>query len=113
MLADWIDTGNRAIIIAPHQIDDIKELSDYLFVLHDGKMIGHFEKEQLTERYQRYWMMSVFQYTPFLEKYFGIAISLFPSSLKLRSNFFINHHLHWINQKRLDLEETITQREDR
>jgi ABC-2 type transport system ATP-binding protein len=56
LLVEWMEPGNRSILIASHQIDDIKKLSDYLFVLHNGKMLGHFEKEELTSTYARYWL---------------------------------------------------------
>lgn len=41
-------------LITSHQTDDIRILSDYLFVLRDGKVIGNFEKEALTESFKRY-----------------------------------------------------------
>src|SRR5690625_4293504 len=55
-LVNWMETGEHSIIIASHQVEDIKKLADYLCVLHHGEMIGHFEKSELSEQYGRFWL---------------------------------------------------------
>ncbi|MDQ0429399.1 ABC-2 type transport system ATP-binding protein [Planomicrobium stackebrandtii] len=59
LLIDWMDAKERAVIITSHQTDDLRKLADYLFVMRDGKAIGHFEKEALLESYRRYWLDGV------------------------------------------------------
>lgn len=56
LLIDWMEAEERAIIITSHQTDDLRKLADYLFVMSDGKAIGHYEKETLLESYRRYWL---------------------------------------------------------
>lgn len=56
LLVEWMDQGERAIILASHQSDDIKRLADYIAVLKRGKLLGVFEKEQLTESFKRFWL---------------------------------------------------------
>src|SRR5690625_4254479 len=56
LLADWMDQGDRAILMTSHQSEDIMKLADYLSVLRSGKMAGIFEKEALKESYMRYWV---------------------------------------------------------
>lgn len=54
VLVEWMDEGSRTMIIASHQIDDIRKLSDFLYVLHDGSSIGHFERKKLVGSFARY-----------------------------------------------------------
>lgn len=56
LLIEWMDTDERAILFASHHAEDIKKLADYLVILKNGQMLGHFEKETLTETYRRYWL---------------------------------------------------------
>lgn len=60
LLTDWMEQGEqRAIIIASHQAEDIRKLADYLFIIRYGKMLGYFEKEELTEHYKHYWLQEL------------------------------------------------------
>ena len=56
LLIDWMDAKERAVIITSHQTDDLRKLADYIFVMKDGKAIGHYEKETLLESCRRYWL---------------------------------------------------------
>lgn len=56
LLVEWMEAEDRAVIITSHQTDDLRKLADYLFVMKDGKGLGHFEKERLLESYRRYWL---------------------------------------------------------
>lgn len=56
LLVDWMEVEDRAILLASHQAEDIKKLADYIVLLRRGKMLGHFEKEALIEKYCKYWV---------------------------------------------------------
>lgn len=56
LLVEWMETGERAIILASHQIEDFEKLADFLYVMKDGKPGGYFEKSELLESYRRYWV---------------------------------------------------------
>lgn len=53
LLVNWLDRGERSIIFASHEADDIKKLADYLLIIKDGKQIEYVEKETLIERYTK------------------------------------------------------------
>lgn len=55
ILVDWMERDERAIVIATHQVDDIKKLADYIVIMNEGKVLGKYEKEELVYRYKRYW----------------------------------------------------------
>lgn len=52
-----MECGEKSIVFASHQSEDIQKLADYITILRSGEMIGHFEKEFLIENYRSYWLM--------------------------------------------------------
>src|SRR5699024_9687649 len=56
MLTGWMDQGERAILLTSHQVEDVRKLSDYIAILHDGELLGTFEKGSLQESFRRYWV---------------------------------------------------------
>lgn len=108
LLVEWMEPGNRSIIIASHQIDDIKKLSDYLFVLHNGEKIGHFEKEELVESYARYWLSSTAPDEDVpgeISRDDGVLISNNPESTEA---YLAEHNIKWTNRSSLEMEDVIT-----
>jgi len=55
ILAEWMEHGDRALLFASHQAEDIQKLADYLVLLKDGVQKGVYLKEDLLENYQTYW----------------------------------------------------------
>ncbi|RDW20439.1 ATP-binding cassette domain-containing protein [Oceanobacillus chungangensis] len=108
ILIDWMDKGDRSIIITSHQVEDIKKLSDYLFVLRNGKVIGNFEKEALTESYKRYWLNSTLPNTAIpgeVSRAHPQIVSNHPEETEI---FLQKNNIGWIDRKSLELEEIIT-----
>lgn len=108
LLVDWMDNGERAILLASHQAEDIEKFSDYLYVLHDGKEVGHFEKEQLTGQYRRYLISGdlpeiMIDGEVFREK-FGI-VSNEPDKTE---QFLHERGISWSSRTAIELEEIIT-----
>jgi len=56
VLVEWMETGDRSLLFASHQAEDIQKLADYLIIVKDGVQKGTFEKEELLERYRTYWL---------------------------------------------------------
>src|SRR5690625_2826562 len=54
ILIDWMDNGERSIIMTSHQVEDIRKYSDYIVILNKGSMLGAFEKDELLEHHKRY-----------------------------------------------------------
>ncbi|WP_010097750.1 ABC transporter ATP-binding protein [Ornithinibacillus scapharcae] len=107
LLVDWMEPGNRSIIISSHQIDDIRKLSDYLYVLHNGKKIGHFEKEELVENYARYWLSSKApnNIPGEVSREDGVLISSNPEETEA---YLVEHNIRWTNRSSLEIEDVIT-----
>lgn len=107
-LVHWMENGERSIIIASHQVEDIKKLADYLFVLHHGKMIGHFEKGELSERYARFWLTEPIneQNIPHIISYEDMAIV--SDDADRTEAYLTERQIEYMSREQIDLEEIIT-----
>src|SRR5699024_4749178 len=108
ILTDWMDHGERAILLTSHQVEDVRKLSDYIAILHDGELLGTFEKGSLQERFRRYWVSS-----PLPGKRMPGEISREDGQIvtddAARMEAFLNREgIEWYDQKAIDLEEIIT-----
>ena len=56
-LIDWMDRdASRTILLATHQVEDIRKLADFIVVMDDGGKLGEYEKDDLIARYKRFWI---------------------------------------------------------
>ncbi|BAB04884.1 ABC transporter ATP-binding protein [Halalkalibacterium halodurans] len=51
-------TGHEqaTVLFATHSAQEVKELADYLLVLHQGQMLGFYEKDRLLSSWGRFWL---------------------------------------------------------
>lgn len=109
VFVDWMDRGDKLMIISSHQAEDIRKLADYLIIVQEGRLIGKFEKEELTGQYKRYWMEEP------LPKY------LLPGEIDRKNErifvsncseetelYFAEQKLRWLEAESLEIEEIIT-----
>jgi len=47
LLKQWQEQHNRTILFVSHQMNDVAEYSDEVMVLHEGKLVGHFDTNHL------------------------------------------------------------------
>ncbi|MDR6225356.1 ABC transporter ATP-binding protein [Desmospora profundinema] len=47
---------NRSVVLATHRAEDIRKLADVLVLIHKGRYIGSYEKDQLTEEWKELWL---------------------------------------------------------
>lgn len=52
------EDADRTILFASHQLDDIRKLADYIFLIRKGKFLGMYEKDELTSMFTRLWLDS-------------------------------------------------------
>ncbi|GAB3048664.1 hypothetical protein [Virgibacillus ainsalahensis] len=108
ILVDWMDQEERSIVITSHQVEDIRKLADYLFVLQSGKVIGNFEKEALTESFRRYWMSGTLPAIHIPGEISRKDLQLVSNDPPATEKYFQDHSLQLIDQTALELEEIIT-----
>lgn len=108
VLIEWLDEGERSILLATHQVEDIRKLADYLIVLKKGDMIGMFEKEELTEKYRRFWVrgnLPTEQIPGEIEREGNTFVTTCAS---LAESFLQKRNIQWETTEALALEEIIT-----
>ncbi|GGA82748.1 ATP-binding cassette domain-containing protein [Ornithinibacillus halotolerans] len=108
LIVDWMEPGDRSIIIASHQIDDIRKLSDYLFVLHNGKFLGHFEKEELIENYARYWITSSLEDATIPGVVLQEGNVIISNRISETENYLESQNIKWNKRNTLELDDIIT-----
>lgn len=108
ILVDWMDQDERAIIIASHQVEDIKKLADYICVLQDGKMVGNFEKEALTESYVWYSLRDSMHETAIPGKVVRENQAIISNQPEVTEGFFRENNIIWTDRTKLDLEKIIS-----
>lgn len=108
LLVDWMEVEERAIIIASHQVEDIRKLSDFLFVLHDGNMLGNFEMEELTETYKRFWLSHTIQVDKVPGEIARNNHELISNHPELTEQYFKANNVKWHDRASLELDEIIT-----
>lgn len=108
LLIEWMDNGERTIILATHQIEDIQKLADYLVILKDGQIFGQFEKETLSDMYKRYWISQ------------SLGCETVPGEIERKRNSFITNqpfeaeaflqqeNIAWTTVQTVGLDEIIT-----
>lgn len=109
VIVEWMERGDKLMIISSHQAEDIRKLADYLVIVQEGQLIGKFEKEELTGQYQRYWMEE------------PLPDQILPGEIERRNErilvsncsqetevFFVQNQLRWLKAESLEIEEIIT-----
>src|SRR5690625_210803 len=109
LLVDWMEEDDqRAIIISSHQIEDIRKLSDYIYVLNNGHSVGHFENESLTESYQRYFLHDTLPETKIPGEISRESHSFISNHPEETEHFLKKNGVEWSSQTNLELEEIMT-----
>lgn len=109
VLVAWMERGDKVMIIATHQVEDIRKLADYLVIFQNGQILGRFEKEELSQQYRRYWLQE------------PLPPELIPGEIERRNermivtncraeteDFFTKGKMKWIESQALELAEIIT-----
>lgn len=106
-LIEWMDQDERSIIISSHQVDDIKKLADYLFIVHNGRQIGHYEKGLLTEKYVRYWLHDPLDSKSIPGVIARENLSITSDNSEKTEQYLLNKNIRWIDREQLALDEII------
>lgn len=108
IITEWMEDGERSILLASHQTGDIKKLADYLTVLRSGKMIGHFEKEELIESYRSYWLIEPIPSIDIPGEVSRRDQALISNKPSETEAFFKKNNIEYTNSSAVSLEEIIT-----
>ncbi|MFV8826812.1 ABC transporter ATP-binding protein [Alkalihalobacterium sp. APHAB7] len=51
LLQQWIETGDKTVILSSHITTDFEQIADYIIFLRDGQIALYDDKEQLKDKY--------------------------------------------------------------
>jgi ABC-2 type transport system ATP-binding protein len=55
-LAEFMEAGDRTILMATHIMEEIKRLGDYVLFWQKGRVLGRFEKDELLDGWKMLWV---------------------------------------------------------
>ncbi|GAQ17083.1 ABC transporter ATP-binding protein YtrB [Oceanobacillus picturae] len=108
LLIEWMESGDRAIVMSTHQVDDIMKLADYLCVLQEGKWMGTYEKETIQHMYCQYWMRDALPSESLPGEVSREGNQFITSKPEAMETYMREHDLHCVNQRTLGLEESLS-----
>ncbi|MBN6888593.1 ABC-2 type transport system ATP-binding protein [Cytobacillus horneckiae] len=110
LFVEWMERGEKLIILSSHQTEDIRKLADYLLFMSNGKLHGKFVKDELVSSFKKYW----------LEKELSSQIKL-PGEIDRKNNrlivtndaekaeaYLLSHKIGWIEAESLEMDEVIS-----
>lgn len=53
---NFMQEPGKTIVFATHILDEIKQLADYIVYLHEGRVVGTFEKDELLGDWKAFWV---------------------------------------------------------
>ncbi|WP_313803972.1 ABC transporter ATP-binding protein [Cytobacillus sp.] len=109
VIVEWMERGDKLIIISSHQAEDIRKLADYVVVMKEGQLLGKFEKEELTGQFKQYWMDEFIPNEPIPgvidRKNERILVS---KCAEETESYLASKQLKWLRAETLEIEEIIT-----
>lgn len=108
LLVEWMDSAERTIILATHQIEDIQKLADVLVILKGGQITDQYEKETLTETYKRYWFSQALECKAVPGEVERKGNSLVTNKPIEAEIFLGQENIDWTTVQSLALDEMIT-----
>ena len=51
-----VEAGDRTVVFATHNVDEVRRIADYVALLHGGRFLGFHEKDALLERWKALWV---------------------------------------------------------
>jgi len=55
-IAGFMETGERTVVFATHNMDEVRRLADYVVLLVNGRFLGMYEKDALVHGWRRAWL---------------------------------------------------------
>ncbi|MBP1992436.1 ABC transporter ATP-binding protein [Paenibacillus eucommiae] len=52
----FMESGNKTVLMATHILEEIKLMADYIVFMHDGQLLGKYEKDTLMDGWKAFWV---------------------------------------------------------
>lgn len=109
-LMDFMENGEKSIVLATHIVDEIKHICDYITVLQEGKIIHTVNKDDIYEKWARLWVTSIpdqLKKHPHVVSISEAPLQVVTNNLHAMEDEFINEGVTITHRQRLTIEEVI------
>jgi ABC-2 type transport system ATP-binding protein len=55
-LVEYLEDGEKSIVLATHIMDEVRQICDYIYILDDGQINDCFEKDEIQEKWATFWI---------------------------------------------------------
>lgn len=106
VIVDWMESGEKTVILATHQLEDIQKLADYIAIFNGGQIAGRFE---LTGQYHRFLIREplICELVPGEIKREG-RHTIISNSPEKTTEFLETKNIKWDKMEPLQLDEIIS-----
>ncbi|WP_273126933.1 ABC transporter ATP-binding protein [Bacillus weihaiensis] len=112
-LIAYMADGEKSILLATHNMDDVRQICDFLILLDKGKLLHSFEKDELNESFARIWISNSDGFNEdhvnivSIKKINSHSIELVTNNLQALDKDLLNKGISIQQSERLKLEEIV------
>lgn len=112
-LVNFMEDSNKTIVFATHILDEIKQLADYIIYMHEGRVLGTFEKDVLLGDWKAFWADGIpsevasWQEIAAIEQQGHSLIRLVSSDARATGDKLAELGIHVTSIQALDLQEIL------
>jgi len=55
-LIHYMEDGEKSIVLATHNMDDVRQICDYITIVEKGNILHSFEKDEIHDKWARLWV---------------------------------------------------------
>lgn len=108
-LATFMENENRTVLMATHNLEDVRRVADVVIVIENGEHIGTWEKDELLEGWQKLWLASEPAATLRGEQQrrHGAGVELVTNNLSATREDLANQDIEVVNMQAVDMVEAL------
>ena len=108
-LSQWMESDNRTLLMATHNLEDVLRIADVVIVLENGEHVGTWNKDELMEGWQRLWLATEPPRTLLYEEYraYGAGVEIVTSNHSATNQQLQNLGIEILNSQAVDMVEAL------
>ncbi|WP_168413136.1 ABC transporter ATP-binding protein [Bacillus salacetis] len=112
-LVNFLEDGEKSILLATHIMDDVRQICDYIYILEDGQVNQFFEKDEIHEKWAAIWVNELPEHLKDHPNVFrvnhlsGSTVQVVTNDLSKLEEDLLGNHVSVEQVSRLTLEEII------